>query len=168
MKCLKITLLLGLLLLVTATCQTRGQDLSFETILQRDIINYEEEKPELFVIAKNDEVDALVPTVLAEDPTLTDELRKLDYSRFFAILVLQGLKGQGGHSVTVQRIVRQNDQVNVYAEFTNPEPGTRRIQAFTSPYHLITVSKQSEWGQQMDFVLVVDSEEVAETSLFIP
>lgn len=167
----KIKILLGLLLFVITACQPQEGELSFETIAQGDGFytgrGYGEEEPSILVIANVDEIDepgldVLFPTELA------DQLRQLDYNRFFAILALQGLKPQGGYSVTVQRIVRQDDQINVYAEFTSPEPGTRRIQAFTSPYHLVAVSKQGEWGQQMNFVLVTDSEEVAETSHFIP
>jgi hypothetical protein len=168
MKCSKITILLGLLLLVTTACQSRGQNLPFETIAQRDIINYREESPALFVIANDDEVDTLVPNVLAEDPALVDQLHQLDYERFFAILVLHGYVGSTGVSVTVQQITRQDNEVAVQARFVQPAPGTRTMPAFTSPYHLVAVSKQGEWGQQTRFVLVADSEEVVETSHFIP
>jgi hypothetical protein len=162
---------LGLLLLVITACQPKEGKLSFETIAQDDGFytgrSHGEEKPAILVIASTDEIDepglgVLFPTELA------DELRQMDYDRVFAILVLQGVKSQGGFSVTVQRIDRQDDRVSVYAEFTNPEPGTRRTQGFTSPYHLAAVSKRGEWGQHIDFVLVTDSEEVAETSHFIP
>lgn len=168
MKYPKIAILLGLLLFAITACQPRDRELSFKSIAQRDIINYREESPALFVIANDDEVDTLVPNVLAEDPALVDQLRQLDYDRFFAILVLQGLKSTGGFSVTVQRISRQDNQITVWVQFVEPTPGTRRIAAFTSPYHLVAVSKQGEWGQQIRFVLIADSEEVAETSHFIP
>lgn len=168
--------LLGLLvmLFIITTCKSQEGELPFETIAKSNgpsnlgLTTYRRKESTLLIIANGDEVDALVPNVLAEDPTLADRLRQLDYDRFFAVLVLQGLKHQGGYSVTVQQVVRQDDQVNVYAEFTSPEPGTRRIQAFTSPYHLVAVSKRGEWGQQVHFVLAADSEEVAETSYFIP
>lgn len=177
MKCLRIARnLLGLLVMIfiITTCNSQEGELSFETIAKSKgfgdfgLTIYREEEPALLIIANDYEVDTLVPNVLAEDPALVDQLRQLDYNRFFAILVLQGLKRQGGYSITVQRVVRQGDQVNVHAEFTEPEPGTRRIQAFTSPYHLIAVSKQGEWGQQFRFVLIADSEGIAETSHFIP
>jgi len=168
MKCSKITILLGLLLLVTTTCQSRGQNLPFESIAQRDTINYREESPALFVITSNDEIDALVSTVLAEDPALADQLRQLDYDRFFAILILQGQKGGTGYAVTVSQIVREEEQATIEAEFVEPSPDAFIKPAFTSPYHLVAVSKQGEWGQQIHFVLVTDSEKVAETSHFIP
>lgn len=169
-------ILLGLLVMVfiITTCKSQEGELPFETVAKSDgpdnlgLTTYREGEPALLIIANGDEVDALVPNVLAEDPALVNQLRRLDYDHLFAILVLQELKHQGGYSITVQRVVRQDDQVNVHAEFTSPEPGTRRIHAFTSPYHLVAVSKRGEWGRQIHFVLVTDSEEVAETSYFIP
>ena len=149
MKYPKMIILLGLLLCVISACHSRKHDLSFESIAQGDFINYREEKSAVFVIVNDDGIDALVPNMLAEDPALIHQLRQLDYDQFFAILVLQGRKGQGGYSVAVQQVYRQGDQVNVEVEFTEPAPNTRRTQAFTSPYHFIAVSKQGEWGRQV-------------------
>lgn len=177
MRCARIVgNILGLLVLVftIAACKSQEGGLPFKTIAKSEgfgdfgLTTYREEEPALLIIANDDEVDTLVPNVLAEDPALVDQLRQLDYDRFFAILVLQGLKSTGGFSVTVQRISRQDNQITVWVQFVEPTPGTRRIAAFTSPYHLVAVSKQGEWGQQIRFVLIADSEEVAETSHFIP
>lgn len=171
MKYAKVTgTLLGLLvLLFTITaCKPQEGELPFETIAQDDGgLGYVEEEPNLLIIAESEEVatselDILFPS------ELTDELRTLDYDRFFAILVLQGLKHQGGYGVTVQQINRQDGQVNVQAEFVSPAPGTRRIQAFTSPYHLVAISKEGTWEQQIRFVLMGDGELIAETTHFIP
>jgi len=81
---------------------------------------------------------------------------------------LQGRKPSSGYQVTIRRIALQGDEVTVQAEFTEPQPKTFTLPAFTSPYHLVAVSKQGKWGQQIRFVLITDSEEVAETSHFIP
>ncbi len=171
MKYPKTTILLGLLLFVITACQPQERDLPFETIAQGDGFytgrGYGEEKPSILVIANVDEIDEPGLDVLFSTE-LADKLRQLDYDRSFAILVLQGLKSTGGFSVTVQRISRQDNYVTVWVQFVEPALGTRRIAAFTSPYHLVAVSKQGEWGQQTHFVLVTDSEEVAETSHFIP
>lgn len=158
----------AILLFAVVACASQIEELSFETIAQRDIINYREENPALFVIANNDEVDALVTNVLAEDPALVDQLRQLDYDRFFAILVLQGQKGSTGYGVTVKQIIRQGNQVTIKAEFVEPSPGAFIKPAFTSPYHLVAVSKERRWGQEVKFVLVVNDESVAETTHAIP
>ena len=159
---------LAILLFIAVACKPQMEELSFETIAQKDIINYREESPALFVIANNDEIDALVPNVLAEDPLLVDQLRQLDYDHFFAILVLQGQKGSTGYAVTVKQIVRQGSQVMIKAEFVEPSPGAFIKPAFTSPYHLVVVSQARQWGQEVKFVLVVNDESVAEVSHFIP
>jgi len=166
-------LLLLVMMFIVIACKSPEEELPFETIAKSGggdlgLTTYRDKKPALLIIASDDDVDALIPSVLTRNPDLINQLRHIDYDRFFAILVLQGLKPQGGFSVTVQRIVRHGERVNVYAEFVSPEPGTRRIQAFTSPYHLVAVSKRGKWGQQIHFVLVADSEKVAETAHFIP
>ncbi len=171
MKHSKIAMLLGLLLLAITACQPQEEKLPFETIAQGDGFftgrSYGGEEPNLLIITEPNEVDS--PGLDVEFPSeLANQLRHLDYDRFLAVLVLQGLKHQGGYSVTVQQIVRRDDRVNVYVEFTSPEPGTRRIQAFTSPYHLVVVSKEGKWGRQIKFILISDSEPVAEAAYFIP
>lgn len=171
MKCSRIAknvLGLMMLLFIITACKPQIEELSFETIAQRDFINYREENPALFVITNDDEIETLVSNVLAEDPALADQLRQLDYDRFFAILVLQGRKGSTGYAVTVKQIVRQGNQVTIDAEFVEPLPGTRRNPAFTSPYHLVAVSKEGQWGQEIKFVLVVNGATVAETTHLIP
>ncbi len=174
MKYAKVTgNLLGLLvLLFTITaCKPQEGALPFETVAQGDGFHtgrgYGGEEPNLLIIAGFDEIDE--PGLDVQLPSeLANELRQLDYDRFFAILVLQGLKSTGGFSVTVQQISRQDNHITVLVQFVEPALGTRRIAAFTSPYHLVAVSKRGEWGQQINFVLVTDSEEIAETSHFIP
>ncbi|MFN7036156.1 MAG: protease complex subunit PrcB family protein [Bellilinea sp.] len=157
-----------MLLFAAVACKSQTEELQFETLAQRDFINYREENPALFVITNDDEIETLTSNVLAEDPALADQLRQLDYDRFFAILVLQGQKRSTGYAVSIKRIVRQGNQVTIDAEFVEPLPGTRRNPAFTSPYHLVAVSKEGQWGQEIKFVLVVNGETVAETTHFIP
>lgn len=171
MNNLRITFLVGLLLLTITACQPGEQQLLFETVAQGDGFytgqGYGAAEPSLLIIADPDEVDK--PGLDVKFPTeLADELRQLDYERVFTVLVLQGLQRAGGYSVTVQQVIRRNGQVTVYADFNNPAPETFRHQAFTSPYHLVTVSKEGEWGQQITFVLIANGEPVAEVAHFIP
>jgi hypothetical protein len=164
-RLLCLSLAIGLLL---AACLPGGQDLAFESIAQRDIINYRQEQPALLVIARAGEVDDLTRNVLAEDPPLAISLQALDYDRVFAILVLHGYVGSSGYSVTVKEVAQQGDQVSVWADFARPAPGTLTMPAFTSPYHLVAVSKEGSWGKDIHFVLMVDGRPVAETVHFVP
>ncbi len=157
-----------LLLLTLMACSSQEQDLPFDTIAQRGIINYRKQQPALFVIAKAEDVDGLVASVLAEDPQLTKQLFALDYDGVFIILALHGYIGATGYSITVQRVTRQGDQVTVWAERVSPGPETRRSPLFTSPYHLVAVAKSGGWGKQMRFVLMDGDQPVAESQHFIP
>lgn len=164
-----VNLLRGVMLLfAVVACKSQLEELPFETLAQRDVINYREENPALFVITNDDEIETLVSNVLAEDPALVDQLRQLDYDRFFAILVLQGQKGSTGYAVTIKQIIRQGGRTMIKAEFVEPSPGAFIKPAFTSPYHLVAVSKERQWGQEVTFVLVVNGKTVAETTHFIP
>jgi hypothetical protein len=150
-------------------CRPPEQPLPFETVAQRDIINYREEKPALFVIAKAEEIDDFTQNVLAEDPALANQLRALDYNRFFAVLALHGYIGSSGYNITVHKVVQQDSRVIVQAEFVEPAQGMAILDTFTSPYHLISVSKKgSASGKQIQFVLVKGDQPVAETTHFIP
>ncbi len=149
----------------------KPQDLPFETITQGDGFytgqGYGREEPNILVIAGPDEVDK--PGLEVQFPSeVAHQLRQLDYNRSFAILVLQGRKPSSGYQVTIRQIAQQGDKVTIKAEFTEPQPKTFTHPAFTSPYHLVSVSRQGRWGQQIHFVLLTDDEEVAETFHLIP
>lgn len=167
------TNVLGLMMLLfaLAACKPQIEELSFETIAQGDGFytgrGYGEEKPALLVIASPEEADK--PGLDVQFPSeLADQLRTLDYTGNFVALVLQGQKRSTGYAVTVKQIVRQGNQVAIDAEFVEPLPGTRRNPAFTSPYHLVAIVKDGQWGQEVKFVLVVNGATVAETTHFIP
>lgn len=174
MKCSRIAMnVLGLMMLLFTimACKPQIEELSFETIAQGDGFyagrGYGGEEPALLVVASPEAVDK--PGLDVQFPSeLADQLRQLDYDRFFAILVLQGQKRSTGYAVSIKRIVRQGNQVTIDAEFVEPSPGTRIKPAFTSPYHLVAVSKERQWGQEVTFVLVVNGKTVAETTHFIP
>ncbi|MGQ9503220.1 MAG: protease complex subunit PrcB family protein [Anaerolineae bacterium] len=168
---IKNIILLVALLFISAACHSREQNLPFETISQGDGFHtgkgYGQEEPNILIIAGSNEVDQ--PGLDIQFPAeISDQLRRLDYDQTFAILVLQGQKRISGYSITLQRIVYQNDQITVEAEFVEPALGSRIHPAFTSPYHLVAVSKEGKWGQQVKFVLMRDSQPVAETTHFIP
>jgi hypothetical protein len=160
-----------MLLFTLVACKPQIEELSFETIAQGDGFyagrGYGGEEPALLVIASPEEADK--PGLDVQFPSeLADQLRTLDYARNFVVLALQGQKRSTGYAVTVKRIVRQGNQVTIDAEFVEPSSGTRRKPAFTSPYHLVAVSKERQWGQEVKFVLVVNDESVAETTHAIP
>ncbi len=162
--------LAGLWLILTAR-QPQTQELPFETISQGIGFptgrSYSGEDPNLLVITAPEAVDA--PGLEIQfTPELAEQLRTLDYDRYFAILVLQGHKNIIGYQVTIQQVIRQGNQINIQVEFVEPAPETLILPAFSSPYHLIAVSKTGTWGEQFQFVLVNERQSVAETTYLIP
>lgn len=160
--------LFGLFMLWFILTQPQGEDLPFETMAQGEVINYKQEKPDLIIFAKTDEVDKFSPSLFTADPQLVTRLRNLDYDRFFAILVLQGQKGSTRYSATVRQVRRQGTQVIVKAEFVEPKPETLVGWLVTAPYHLVFVSKQGTWGRPIQFLLFANDKKVAETAHNIP
>lgn len=160
------------LLLLLVGCKATGNELSFKTLAQSSRTSfglraYTDPEPTIVVLASLEDVEAQA-TLTADNPDLTQQLRQLDYEREFAILVLQGYRGQGGSMVTIEQAVQHGRRVDIRAEFLTPEYGEGRVQAYTSPFHAVAVTKGGAWDRQVRFVLVVDSENRAQAKHFIP
>jgi hypothetical protein len=129
------------------------------------------EKPQITIITNAQAVDTALRQAAGDPPVLernqhpVEQARQIDYGRFFALLVLQGKQGSSGYSVTVDRVVRQGNQVQVLATFVRPaEDGTpvATLAVITDPYHLISIPKTGTWGQDVRFELVDQGKVVAE------
>ena len=141
--------------------------LSFETIENNQAVNYHEFKPALIVITKVEDVDNLHNKLQGAFHG-EDRLRRLDYNHFFALLVLHGLVGSSGYNITVHSISRQDERVNVRAEFVRPKPNTLLLQGDASPFHLVVIPKADLAGHTIRFVLLNDDKSVAETTHAVP
>jgi hypothetical protein len=153
-----------------------GTILPFTTIAQGEHSSAKQflEKPHIIITTNVQEVDTALRQVAGDPPTLernphpVEQARQIDYNRFFAILVLQGKQATAGYDVTVQQIVRHDDQVIVRALFVEPKQGEGAAQVGTDPYHLVAVPKEGVWGRQIQFELVADGKVVTQTAHFIP
>jgi hypothetical protein len=164
-------LLVGLL--ITGACQTQRQELSFKSIATsgHDVglaTTYHDKEPTIVVIANATDIALHQTGILAPASGLSGPLQQLDYSQVFAVLVIQGYGLSSSHSVNIRSIWRQGDKVSINAEFIEPGPESRSIDALTAPYQLVTVSKGGTWDEEIKFVLVVSGETVAELSPHIP
>ncbi|NJO84227.1 MAG: protease complex subunit PrcB family protein [Blastochloris sp.] len=160
------------LLLVTlvAGCEgVGGTKLPFTTLVQGDFLSNAEGKPLVVVSATNRERDDLAFLIdrSGTDPVI-EQLSMIDYNSFFSVLVVHGAVGSGGHSIVVQELVQQDNNVTIRAILKKPASGTLNDAAFTQPYHLITVTKEGVWGKPIRFRLVVDDNQVTETIHTIP
>ena len=129
---------------------------------------YEGWVPALVIVASQNDVQSPEPGIEFR-PNVIEHLNAIDYSQFFAILVLHGRVGDAGYSVNVQQVGQFNGKVTVLAEFIRPPPGTLTIPVFTSPFQLIKVSKGSGLSGEVRFVLRSRNKGVlAETTVQMP
>ena len=129
----------------------------------------DKKEPGIVVITDIDEVENPGTDVqLSMD--LVDKLRTVDYKKNFGVIVIRGLL-QGTspkYSVDILRVIREGDTVTIQAHFGETGPHDVIQQAFSSPYHIIRVTKAGEWDRDIHFVLDADGKEVANTTHFIP
>lgn len=162
---LYITLLAGLML---AGC-SQGQNLPFKTIASNSNLwagqNYEGKEPDFLIIIRPEEVDT--PKLKVHFPSeLADQLRALDYQRDFVLVVFYGstTATSPDDPVDIRQITRDRDKVVLKTHFG----GSWILPAYSSPYHIVTVTKEGKWAQNIRFALEVDGKEVKEHAYFIP
>jgi hypothetical protein len=110
------------------------------------IKQWEGEEPKLIIIASEQDIQEARPFV-------TDEalaaIRKMDFTAQFAVLAFRGLQPNSHSGFRVDRVVRQGDEVLLYAK-----PGTLGpLPMVSSPYHLISVKKEGNWDGNFTFHL---------------
>lgn len=154
-----------------SSCNPKPEEIAlpFETIEQKEWAGtekpYESREPNLMIVSRLEEVDNLSGLITDEAKT---QLQTVDYSNYFALLVLQGWKPNTGYKVTITHIARIENDVNIYAEFIEPEPDTAVSPAVTSPYHLVKVQKVGNWGQKVTFNLVSSNKPVISFTHKVP
>jgi hypothetical protein len=152
-----VVLLLGL-----TACKPQEIELRFETIEQVDgpsatSKQWAGKEPKLLVIASAQDVEQAKPFV-------TDEalaaLQQMDYTTHFAVLALRGLQGSSHEGFKVEQIGRQGNEILIYAQ-----PGANGPDlVMTSPYHLIKVKKEGQWGGNFTFNLYFGQSRAAAAS----
>jgi hypothetical protein len=159
-----------LFVMLAAGCEgVGGTALPFTTLKQNFFLSNEEGEPRVFVSATERERDDLAFLIDrgGTDPIL-DQLYQIDYTQFFSVFIESESFGSSGFSITAQEVVRSGDTVTIRATLRKPASGEQTLQAFTQPYHLITVAKEGTWGKPIRFRLVVDGNQVTETTHTIP
>jgi hypothetical protein len=146
-------------------CGSNQIQLNFSTIEKEDSagtgIYYELQSPRMTVVATEADIDSLEGII--KDPA-KNELRNIDFGDTFVLVVFQGMKGSLGYGVTVTQILQTQNQVDVYAEFEEPQGGA--ADAISSPYQVVAVNKTVQGYTQ--FNLIVDNQTVFSESWDIP
>ena len=152
-----------------SACQPTEMVLPFDTIEQRDAAGtgqvYRDKQPGLMVITTLDEADDLDGLVTPEGQA---QLRSLNYNAYFVIAVFQGRKPTTRYEIQIERITRRENEVTIYARFSEPKPDEEKAPEETSPYHLVQVQKTGAWGQPITFNLVSGNARVTSLSHHVP
>jgi hypothetical protein len=174
LKCLLLLLIVfGLASL--AACRSEERDLPFQTITEGEDVGrplspgYLGKEPNLLIITTPAQVDEPRGDVqLGSD--LADQLRAIDYSNSFAVVVLRGHLGglSSDYTVDIQQVTRSGSRVVLRTHFGVPKPGSFINDLTSSPYHAIAISKEGAWAQEIQFLLKVDERTVKELPVFVP
>jgi hypothetical protein len=170
--CLTFCLALGLVAcqaISTGTPTPQRTVLSFETIEQKDYsgtgVIYEPETPGIIIVSKIEDINSM--NGLVTENSLS-QLRSLNYDQYFAIAAFQGHKGDTGHNIQIDKVVRSENSVNVFVTIHDPKPGEPTGAMETSPYHLVRIQKTDIWGQEITFNLMADDQLVTTAVHMIP
>jgi hypothetical protein len=148
----------------------RPPGLHFDTIANTNFseghIVFDSEEPGMMVFTQPEELGNLQLRASASDLEL--KLKELDYSKYFALLVLEGAKPTTGYSIKITSIMRSGNVVTVNADFLEVPENMERANVVTYPYHLVAIEKTGEWAETITFNLVVDQALVVSISHFIP
>jgi hypothetical protein len=118
-------------------------ELPFETIERIDWL-YEEREHEpvyeqrLVLVTNQAELERLKNHISTK---AMGHLSELGYEEYFVIAVFRGGKPTPGYDVEIERIVKQDDKIVVYAQFWEPNPLYGFSERVTAPYHLVKVRK---------------------------
>src|SRR5205823_1644055 len=100
-----------------------GTSLSFATIAQGEHLsaNFYPDALKVIIIANDGEIEAALRQATGDSPRLNgsphpvDNVRDIDYARFFVILVTQGKQCCTGYGVAVRQVMRNKNQVRILA-----------------------------------------------------
>jgi PrcB C-terminal len=136
-----------------------GQTVPFETLdwnnFSTGYIVYDSDEPGMMVFRKPEDVGKLQLNT-PDDIEAQRKLEELDYSKYFALLVLEGAKPSTGYSVKITSIMRSGNVLTVYADFLEFPENMERAAVVTYPYYLVAIEKTGEWAETVTFNLVVD------------
>jgi hypothetical protein len=165
-----LTLLLVIVAIILSTnARKQGEvELSFETIEIAEIpgtgYEYQGKEPSLVIVADKGGIDLLGKNVSTESLA---KLENLDFGKFFAIVVFQGIKGTNLYGVEIQRITKQQNTLNIFAHFTERDPSIGASTVVTSPYHIVRIPKKGLSGR-IEIVLYSDGREITRRSYTMP
>lgn len=163
-RCILIVLLF-LTIVGLKACKPPEVELPFDTIEQQSIAGYtmlfEDTQPALKIITSPEDVDSLDGLITVEAQR---QLQEMDYNTHFAVITFLGQQSTSHGGVSIQRIVRQGNDISISAKAGRPMGDP----VVTSPYHLVRVEKTGRWNATISFAFVIEGKTIATESKFVP
>ena len=127
--------------------------LNFESI-EQDVYRsgYDEGNPGIMVIKSRKDI----PNWKGGSDEAIKKLQELDFENYFALIIFQGQKPNGGYEVEVKDVTKAGTTISIYAQFRVPKADEASTATITSPFHLIQVHKTWDWDQEFLFRLIVN------------
>ena len=166
---LVMAVVLALAALFPAACRPGEEGLHFETI-EREVASFsgmywEAREPGLMILTSWNELGSREKLFTVKGQAY---LESLDWQSFFVVAAFLGYQGSSTPTIEIDRIVRRGSQVLVLAQVLRVPDTVPVTGEATSPYHLVEVEKEGEWGQDIVFSLYLDGKPVASESHLIP
>jgi PrcB C-terminal len=115
-----------------------GNSLEFETVVL-DGCGLEKDEVELLFLTSSADIASIQNQV---SPVTLQQLQNVNFDEDVVIVLLRGLKPSNNYQTVIDRIVQQNHQLIIYAQFWEPNPQWESTTAETSPCHLVKVARQ--------------------------
>ncbi len=163
-----------LLVLLFASCDKQtGRRLTFEMIDKGSALGALgecREKGRYLVFMNRDEMDAMGSLLpLGIDQKL---ILAVDFTQFFVISAMAGMKGTSGYSVRIEEIIfrESENEVEVKTIIQQPRPGEAVWDAKTFPYHIVQIRKEQLLSKTNLIFIFLDKEgrELARVSKEVP
>jgi hypothetical protein len=113
-------------------------DLPFETVERDDWSKEPVYEQRLVLVTNQAELERLKNHISTE---AMGHLSDLDYEKYFVIAVFRGGKPTTRYDVEIERVVKQDDKIVVYALLWEPAPYTGFSETETAPYQVVKVQR---------------------------
>jgi len=64
---------------------------------------------------------------------------KVDFKKEMVIATFMGEQRTGGYSITIEKIIEQEKDIQVHVMLTRPKPGSNRIMMITQPHMIVAL-----------------------------
>jgi hypothetical protein len=126
----------------------KGEDLiPFESVARDDSLNAELATREglnapSLVVARNRTEAVCLIRLLNLRQVAVDQINRVDFNREWLVAVVRGIMGHGGYGISVEKINRTPEGINISVKLIDPDPRVFQQQNMPHPFHLIRVPRE--------------------------